>query len=195
MDDINNLAKRLSMLPGIGKKTATRLAYSILNWDDEKAFSLADAITQAKKNVKYCPICCNYTSEEVCPICKDETRDRSTICVVTEPRDVNAIEKTGYKGLYHVLGGVISPINGIGPDDIRLSELMSRLTGDLKEVILAVNLSVEGEATSSYIARLIKPFGIKVTRIARGIPTGADLEYADEATLTGAIEARRLIEL
>jgi len=191
---LSRLINELSKLPGIGGKTAQRLAFHILSVDDEQADALANAITEAKKEMKYCSVCGNLTDKDPCFICSDEKRDKSMICVVESPRDVVAMERMQeYKGLYHVLHGAISPMEGIGPEDINLKQLIKRLQGndDIKEIILATNPNIEGEATAMYIARLIKPSGIKVSRIAHGIPVGGDLEYTDEVTLLKAMEGRR----
>lgn len=190
---LNRLINELSKLPGIGGKTAQRLAFHILSMDDKDAQALADAINDAKKNMKYCSVCGNLTDEDPCSICNDESRDKSMICVVESPRDVIAMEKIKeYQGYYHVLHGAISPMDGIGPADINLQSLITRLQDtDVKELIIATNPTIEGEATAMYIARLIKPSGIKVSRIAHGIPVGGDLEYADEVTLLKAVEGRR----
>ena len=189
---LQNLIRELSKLPGIGGKTAQRLAFHILSMDDREANSLADAITRAKTQMRYCSVCGNLTDKDPCVICSDPTRDHSTICVVEQARDVAAMERMKeYKGLYHVLHGAISPMDGIGPEDIKLRELIIRLQqNDVQEVILATNPTIEGEATAMYTARLIKPAGIKVSRIAHGIPVGGDLEYADEITLSKAMEGR-----
>lgn len=188
---INQLVEALSMLPGIGSKTALRLAFHILNMPKEDANRLASAITQARENVRYCKQCFTLTDDELCPICKDEKRNHKVIMVVENTRDLAAYEKTGkYDGVYHVLHGAISPMLGIGPGDIRLKELMQRLQGDVDEVIIATNSSLEGETTAMYISKLIKPTGIKVTRIASGVPVGGDLEYIDEVTLLRALEGR-----
>lgn len=188
---VNQLIEELSRLPGIGAKSAQRLAFHIINMPKEQVQSLADAITTAKENVRYCSCCCNLTDQEICPICADESRDHKTIMVVEGPRDLAAYEKTGkYNGVYHVLHGAISPMLGIGPNDIRLKELMVRLRGDVNEVIVATNSSLEGETTAMYISKLIKPTGIKVTRIASGVPVGGDLEYIDEMTLLRALDGR-----
>ena len=188
---INQLVEALSMLPGIGSKTAQRLAFHILNMPKEDANRLATAITQARENVRYCKECFTLTDDELCPICKDEKRNHKVIMVVENTRDLAAYEKTGkYDGVYHVLHGAISPMLGIGPGDIRLKELMQRLQGDVDEVIIATNSSLEGETTAMYISKLIKPTGIKVTRIASGVPVGGDLEYIDEVTLLRALEGR-----
>ena len=188
---INQLVEALSMLPGIGSKTAQRLAFHILNMPKEDANRLASAITQARENVRYCKQCFTLTDDELCPICKDEKRNHKVIMVVENTRDLAAYEKTGkYDGVYHVLHGAISPMLGIGPGDIRLKELMQRLQGDVDEVIIATNSSLEGETSAMYISKLIKPTGIKVTRIASGVPVGGDLEYIDEVTLLRALEGR-----
>ncbi len=190
---LNRLINELSKLPGIGGKTAQRLAFHILSMDDRSALELADAISDAKKSMRYCSVCGNLTDTDPCAICADDTRDKSVICVVESPRDVVAMEKIReYHGYYHVLHGAISPMDGIGPDDINLKSLIVRLQDEaVKELIIATNPNIEGEATAMYIARLIKPSGIKVTRIAHGIPVGGDLEYADEVTLLKAMEGRR----
>ncbi|MDI6601857.1 recombination mediator RecR [Calorimonas adulescens] len=188
------LIEELSKLPGIGPKTAQRLAFYIIDMKDEDVESLSNAIKEAKWKIHYCPICFNITERDLCEICSDTSRDRSAICVVEDPRDVVAMEKTReYRGLYHVLHGTISPLDGVGPEDIRIKELLSRINEDIKEVILAVNPDVEGEATTMYIAKLLKPLGVKVTRIAHGIPMGGELEYADEVTLGSALNGRREI--
>jgi recombination protein RecR len=190
---LNKLIAELSKLPGIGGKTAQRLAFHILSLDEPEAKALADAITDAKASMRYCSVCGNLTDGDICSVCADTARDHSTICVVESPRDVSAMERVReYKGVYHVLNGAISPMDGIGPEDINLRSLIVRLQeNDVKEVILATNPNIEGEATAMYIARLIKPAGIKVTRIAHGLPVGGDLEYADEVTLSKAMEGRR----
>ena len=190
--EIAKLIEELSALPGIGAKSAQRLAFHILNMPQDHVDALASAIVSAKKNVKYCKCCFNLTDQEICPICSDTSRDHKTIMVVENTRDLAAYEKTGkYDGVYHVLHGAISPMLGIGPDDIRLRELMQRLQkDDIKEVIIATNSSLEGETTAMYISKLIKPTGIKVTRIASGVPVGGDLEYIDEVTLLRALEGR-----
>lgn len=197
MEYIAPLAKLIdsfASLPGIGKKSAARLAFYVLNMNDNDAFEIAESIVQAKKNIKYCPICKNLTDVQPCAICSSARRDKSIICVVESPKDVLAIEKTNeFKGLYHVLHGVISPIDGIGPEDIYIKDLLTRITPDVKEVIVATNLTIEGEATALYISRLLSPMRIKVSRIANGIPVGGDLEYTDEITLSRALEARREI--
>ncbi len=187
------LVNELSKLPGIGNKTAQRLAFHILSLDDKEAEQLAQSILTAKKEMRYCSVCGNLTDKDPCAICSDPARDASTICVVESPRDVMAMERIReYQGLYHVLHGAISPMDGIGPEDINLMSLIKRLQeNDVKELIIATNPNIEGEATAMYIARLIKPSGIKVSRIAHGIPVGGDLEYADEVTLLKAMEGRR----
>ncbi|MDI6605491.1 recombination protein RecR [Aceticella autotrophica] len=190
---ITKLIEELSRLPGIGSKTAQRLAFFIINMPQSDVISLAKSIIEAKENLKYCRICYNFTDSDICNICRDKTRDPSLICVVSDPKDVAAMEKTReYHGLYHVLHGVISPMDGIGPEDIKIKELLERLKkNEIKEVILATNLDIEGEATAMYIAKLIKPLGVKVTRIAYGVPVGGDLEYTDAVTLSRALEGRR----
>ena len=188
---ISNLIEQLSSLPGIGTKTAQRLAFYIVSQPEDKAKHLAESILEARKNVRYCKECCTLTDAEKCPICSNPRRDKHTMMVVETPRDLAAYEKTGkYEGVYHVLHGAISPMLGIGPDDIRLKELMTRLAGDVNEVIIATNSSLEGETTAMYISKLIKPTGIKVTRIASGVPVGGDLENIDEVTLLRALEGR-----
>jgi recombination protein RecR len=189
------LIDELEKLPGIGHKTAQRLAFHIIGSDVEKVRELANAIVEAKKNIRYCSVCFDFTQDDPCDICRSTTRDRTMICVVQSPRDITAMEKTHeYRGLYHVLHGAISPMNDIGPDEIRIRELLIRLRdNDIKEVILATNPTIEGEATAMYIAKLIKPAGIQTTRIAHGIPVGGDLEFADEVTLAKALEGRRAI--
>jgi recombination protein RecR len=189
--EIAKLIEEFSALPGIGAKSAQRLAFYVINMPQEQVESLATAIVEAKKNVRYCKCCYTLTDQEVCPICRDSARDHKTIMVVENPRDLVAYEKTGkYEGVYHVLHGAISPMLGIGPNDIKLKELMRRLEGDVDEVIVATNSSLEGETTAMYISKLIKPTGIRVTRIASGVPVGGDLEYIDEVTLLRALEGR-----
>jgi len=190
---IARLIEELTKLPGIGPKTAQRLAFWLLKASNEDARQLAQAIVDAKQKVTYCSVCYNLTDEDPCAICQAPLRDQSMICVVEDPRDLVAMERTrDFKGLYHVLQGAISPMEGVGPDELRIRELLSRLQdGRVKEVIIATNSSVEGEATAMYLARLIKPYGILVTRIAHGLPVGGDLEYADEVTLSRALEGRR----
>ena len=190
---LERLSEQFARLPGIGSKTAQRLAFQVLSMPQEQAQEFADAILDAKRSIHTCPVCQNLTDEEMCPICADETRDHSTICVVAEPRDVIAMERSReYTGVYHVLHGVISPLNHVGPDDIRIRELLARLQdGSVKEVIMATNPDTEGEATAMYLSRLLRPIGVKVTRLAYGIPVGSQLEYADEVTLLRALEGRR----
>ncbi len=188
------LIDEFARLPGIGRKSAARLAFYVLHMSEQEAKNFASAIVTAKQSIKHCSICKNLTDCDPCRICSDTRRDRSVICVVENPKDVIAIEKTReYKGLYHVLHGAISPIDNIGPDDIYIKELLSRITPDVKEVIAATNLTVEGEATAIYISRLLSPLGVRVTRIANGIPVGGDLEYADELTLSRALDGRHEI--
>ena len=188
---ITTLIEELSKLPGVGSKSAQRLAFHIINMPQEQVASLAGAITQAKANIRYCKEFYSLTDQELCPICSSDKRDDKTIMVVENTRDLAAYEKTGkYEGVYHVLHGAISPMLGIGPNDIRLKELMQRLQGDIKEVIIATNSSLEGETTAMYISKLIKPTGIRVSRIASGVPVGGDLEYIDEVTLLRALEGR-----
>ena len=190
-NEISKLIEELSSLPGIGAKTAQRLAFHIINMPEERVESLSSAISCAKKNVRYCKCCYTLTDKEVCPICSDTARDHKTIMVVENARDLVAYEKTGkFEGVYHVLHGAISPMLGIGPNDIKLKELMVRLEGDVEEVIVATNSSLEGETTAMYISKLIKPTGIRVTRIASGVPVGGDLEYIDEVTLLRALQGR-----
>ena len=191
---LGKLINELSKLPGVGGNTAQRLAFHILSLTDSEAESIAEAIVDAKRNMKYCSVCGNLTDNDPCSVCSDEARDRSVICVVESPKDVFAMERIReYKGLYHVLHGAISPMDGIGPEDINLKSLIVRLqeNADVQEIILATNPNIEGEATAMYIARLLKPTGIKISRIAHGIPVGGDLEYADEITLLKAVEGRR----
>lgn len=188
---ISNLIEELSALPGVGAKTAQRLAFHIINMPKEQVKRLADSMVYAKENIHYCKSCYTLTDKELCPICASEKRDHTTIMVVENTRDLAAYEKTGkYTGVYHVLHGAISPMLGIGPADIRLKELMERLKGDISEVIIATNSSLEGETTAMYISKLIKPVGIKVSKIASGVPVGGDLEYIDEVTLLRALEGR-----
>ncbi|WMC94202.1 recombination mediator RecR [Kineothrix sp. MB12-C1] len=188
---INKLIDELSGLPGIGSKSAQRLAFHLINMPKERVQRLANTIIEAKENVRYCQSCFTLTDKDLCPVCANVKRDHSTIMVVENTRDLAAYEKTGkFMGVYHVLHGAISPMLGIGPGDIKLKELMSRLEGDVDEVIIATNSSLEGETTAMYISKLIKPAGIKVTRIASGVPVGGDLEYIDEVTLLRALEGR-----
>ena len=186
------LAEQFAKLPGIGMKTAQRLAYFVMGMSDEDAQAFADAIINAHSTVKECSICCNLTDSCVCPICSDDMRDPSTICVVETPKDITAFERTNeYKGVYHVLHGLISPLDGVTPEQIRIKELLDRIKkGGVKEVIMATNPTVEGEATAMYISKLLKPLGIKVTRLAFGLPIGGTLEFADEVTLFKALENR-----
>jgi recombination protein RecR len=190
---IQKLLDEFERLPGIGPKSAQRIVYYLLNTPLADANRLAQAICEVKEQVHFCPVCFNYATEDVCSLCADAKRDRSTICVVSEPRDIAAIERTGeFCGLYHVLGGAISPLDGIGPDELTIADLLRRLGDDrIVEIILATNPNVEGETTAVYLARLIKPLGIRVTRLASGLPVGGDLEFADELTLGRAIESRR----
>jgi recombination protein RecR len=188
---ITRLIEELSKLPGIGSKSAQRLAFHIINMPEEQVTGLASSMTEAKRNVHYCKECFTLTDQERCPICKSEKRNHKVIMVVEDTRDLAAYEKTGkFEGVYHVLHGAISPMLGIGPGDIKLKELMQRLQGDVEEVIIATNSSLEGETTAMYISKLIKPTGIRVTRIASGVPVGGDLEYIDEVTLLRALEGR-----
>jgi len=189
------LVGALEKLPGIGPKSAQRIAFHILRESDEEARALAEAITEVKDKITQCKICYNFSDQEICDICASDKRDKATICVVAEPRDVIAMEKTNeYKGMYHVLQGVISPMDGIGPDMLRIRELQQRVTSNpVKEVILATNPTVEGDTTAMYLAAILKPLGLKVTRIAHGMPVGGDLDYADQATLIRALEWRREI--
>ncbi len=191
-ESLENLIEELTKFPGIGRKTAQRLALYILKQPKEEVEKLVKAIIDVKEKIKYCSICYNITESDPCPICSSPKRDKSIICVVEEPMDVLAIEKTNeYNGVYHVLGGILNPLEGVGPEDLKIKELINRISsGGINEVIIALNPSVEGETTSVYIANLIKPFGVKVTRIARGLPIGTALEYADTATIARAIENR-----
>ncbi|MBQ3552194.1 MAG: recombination protein RecR [Clostridia bacterium] len=193
VEPIKTLAMRLSGFPGIGMKTALRLAYHVLEMSEESARGLAEAIINAKEKIHLCKRCGAYTDSELCSVCSDKTRDHSLVCVVAEPKDVLSMERMReYKGVYHVLGGTISPIDGVGPNDLRIKELSQRVDDEhILEVVIATNPDVEGEATSSYIVRLLKPKGIRITRIAHGIPMGGNLEYIDEMTLYKAIEGRR----
>lgn len=195
--DIAPLAKLIEQferMPGVGKKSAQRMAFYVLNLPDQKAEEFADAITQAHKKIRKCSVCCNLADCEKCSICASETRDKGVICVVEDPRDVIAIERTReYKGTYHVLHGAISPMNGVGPDQLTIKELLKRIDDSVREIILATNPTIEGEATAMYISKLLKPLGVTVSRLAYGVPVGADLEYADEVTLSRAIEGRRIL--
>ncbi len=194
-EPIAKLIDAFSRLPGIGPKTAARLAFYVLRMEENDVMDFAKALVSVKRNLLYCSICCNITDSDPCRICQDKHRDRTAICVVQEPKDLIAMERTKeFQGMYHVLHGAISPVEGIGPDDIRISELLNRLTDEtVQELIIATNPNIEGEATAMYLSRLVKPFGIRVTRIAHGLPVGGDLEYADEVTLSKALEGRREI--
>ena len=192
---VERLVAEFGKLPGIGRKTAQRLTFYLMKMDRDRAKDLADAIVAMKEQVRYCSICFNMTDQDPCPICSDPKRERAIICVVEEPSDVLALERTGaFSGLYHVLGGALSPLDGIGPDDLRIRELLHRIRDGVQEVILASNPSVEGEATALYLVKLIKPLGVKVSQMARGLPMGGDLEWADALTLTRALEGRRELE-
>ncbi len=190
---LEKLVEQFEKMPGIGAKTAQRLAYFVLNLPKSQAEEFANAIMDAHTKIKYCKVCCNLTDQELCPVCRNVARDNSVICVVETPRDASALENTHeYKGVYHVLHGAISPLNDVGPDQLSIKELLARVGSDspVKEVIMATNATVEGDATAMYLSRLLKPMGIKVTRLAYGIPVGGDLEYADENTLARALEGR-----
>lgn len=190
-ETLQQLIEEFAKLPGIGRKTAQRLALFVLKQPREDAVRMAKALVNVKDRIRYCSVCSNITEQDPCSICSSPKRDRALICVVEEPNDVLALEKTNeFRGLYHVLGGALSPLDGIGPDELKVKELLGRVTGGVSEVILAMNPNVEGEATTIYLSRLLKPLGVKVTRIARGLPVGGDLEFADEATLTRALEGR-----
>ena len=193
LEPIAKMVAQLSRLPGVGTKSAQRLAYHIISMPLEDVRELATAIYSGRKSIRYCSVCGNYSTDELCDICRDERRHNGQICVVRDPRDVAAIERMrDFQGLYHVLHGALSPMDGVGPDDIRIRELLSRLAeGEIQEVVLATNPDVEGEATAAYISRLIKPMGVKVTRIAHGVPVGGELEYTDEVTLSRAFQGRR----
>ena len=192
---LQKLLDELERLPGIGPKSAQRIAYWMLNTDKSMVVRLAEAIVEVKDSVRFCSRCFNYAEDDLCEICASDKRDRGAICVVADPRDIPPIERTGaFRGVYHVLGGELAPMDGIGPDDLHIAELLKRLAdSDIREVILATNPNVEGETTAAYLARLIKPLGITVTRLASGLPVGGDLEFADEVTLGRAIEARRAL--
>lgn len=194
-EPIDRLINEFSKLPGIGRKTAQRLAFHVINMNTSDVESLSKALVDVKKEIKYCKICCNISDSEICTICNNLHRDESILCVVEDPRDVAAMERTkDYNGKYHVLNGVISPMDGIGPDMLNIKELLSRLSdGVVQELIMATNPTIEGEATAMYISRLVKPMGIKVTRIAHGLPVGGDIEYADDVTISKALEGRREI--
>lgn len=192
IESLEKLSEQFARLEGVGRKSAMRMAFSVLDMSVEDATLFASAILEAKEKIHLCPICQNITDKDICPVCADETRDKGTVCIVSDPRAVISMEKVReYKGVYHVLHGVLSPMNGITPDKLKIKELLSRINeGDIKEVIIATNPTVEGEATAMYIAKLLKPLGITVSRLAYGIPMGADLEYADEVTLYRAISGR-----
>ena len=190
-DSLNQLIEEFAQLPGIGRKSAQRLALYILKLSKEEVTGMAQALINVKEKIRYCSNCWNFTEDDPCGICANPKREGSVICVVEEPNDVIAIEKTNeFRGLYHVLGGALSPLDGIGPEDLKVRELLARITGGVKEIILAMNPDIEGEATTIYLTRLLKPLGVTVTRLARGIPIGGDLEFADEATLSRALEGR-----
>ena len=193
IESLQKLAEQFGRLEGVGRKNAMKMAFSVLDMTDEEAEEFAKAIIEAKERIHLCPVCQNITDRDICPICQDPQRDRKTVCVVSDPRVVISMEKVReFKGLYHVLHGVISPMNGITPEKLKIKELLTRLgEGEIEEVIVATNPTVEGEATAMYLSRLLKPMGIKVTRLAYGVPMGSDLEYADEITLFRAIEGRR----
>lgn len=189
---LEELVEKFESLPGIGHKSAQRLAYHVLDLSKAEAESFARAIVEAHEKIHYCSVCCNLTDGDLCPVCRNDMRDKSTICVVEEPKDVFALERAGeYAAQYHVLHGAISPLSGIGPDQLKIKELLTRIDGSVQEVIMATNPTVEGEATAMYLSRLLKPLGVKVTRLAYGIPVGGDLEYADEVTLQRAMEGRQ----
>lgn len=192
---LSKLVEQFERLPGIGHKTAQRLAYYVLKLPNEEARDFSSAILDAHDKIRYCKVCCNLTDQELCPVCRDNNRDKSIICVVEDPRDVMALERTNeFNAGYHVLHGVISPLGGVGPEQLCIKELLNRVSSSsVKEIIMATNPTVEGEATAMYISRLLKPLGVKVTRLAYGIPVGGDLEYADEVTLTRALEGRNEI--
>lgn len=194
-EPIDRLINEFSKLPGVGRKTAQRLAFHVINMNKEDVLGLSKALYDVKNDIRYCKVCCNISDSDLCSICSNSHRDSSTICVVEDPRDVAAMERTkDYNGLYHVLNGVISPVDGIGPEMLNIKELISRLGGgDIGEIIMATNPTIEGEATAMYISRLVKPMGIKVTRIAHGLPVGGDIEYADDVTISKALEGRREI--
>ncbi len=190
IEPIGRLINEFSKLPGVGKKTAQRYAYKIINMSEQEAKEFAESVLYCKQKVRYCSVCGNFTEDDICEICR--RREKSVICVVKEPRDVIALEKLHeFKGVYHVLHGVINPMEGIGPNDIRIKELLSRIDGSVTEVLMATNPDVEGEATAMYIARLLKPMGVNVTRLAHGIPIGGELEYTDEVTLSRALSERK----
>ena len=194
-EPIDRLINEFSKLPGVGRKTAQRLAFHVINMSENDVMGLSKALIDVKQEIKYCSVCCNISDSDICPICSNNHRDSSTICVVEDPRDVAAMERTkDFNGKYHVLNGVISPLDGVGPEMLNIKELIGRLgDGIVKEIIMATNPTIEGEATAMYISRLVKPMGIKVTRIAHGLPVGGDLEYADDVTISKALEGRREI--
>lgn len=193
IESLRLLAEQFARLEGVGKKTAMRMAFSVLELEDEDANAFAQAILDAKTKIHLCPVCQNLTDRELCPICADPQRDRSLVCVVTDPRAVISLEKVReFRGTYHVLHGLISPMNGVGPDQLKIKELLARVSeGEIDEVIVATDPTVEGEATALYLSKLLRPLGVKVTRLAYGVPVGADLEYADAVTLFRALEGRR----
>lgn len=194
---VQDLIDELGQLPGVGPKSAQRIAFHVLAADPADVLRLSEALTEVKRRVRFCAVCGNIAEEERCRICRDPRRDQSVVCVVEEPKDVVAIERTReFRGRYHVLGGAISPIDGVGPDDLRIRELMTRLASDeITEIIIATDPNLEGEATCAYLARLLRPMGLRVTRLASGLPIGGDLEYADEVTLGRAFEGRRLLDV
>ena len=193
IESLQKLAEQFGRLEGVGRKSAMRMAFSVLEWSEEEVAEFAQAAIDAKQKIHLCPVCQNLTDQEICPICADESRDRSVICVVSDAKTVPAMEKVReYRGVYHVLHGLISPMNGVTPDHLKIRELLERVgEGEVREVIVATNPTVEGEATAMYLSKLLKPFGVTVTRLAYGVPVGADLEYADEVTLFRALEGRR----
>ena len=190
---VTRLIEEFAKLPGIGGKSAQRMAFHVLSLPTERAESLADAIISARRNSMYCSVCCNLTDHDPCSLCENEDREKATLMVVEDPRDMAAYEKTReFKGLYHILHGTISPLNGVGPDELKIKELLKRIeSNEIEEIIIATNPNIEGEATAMYLSRLLKPIGMKVTRIAHGVPVGGDLEYVDEVTLSRALEGRR----
>lgn len=191
---LSRLIEQFERMPGVGRKSAQRMAFYILNMPDAQIKELCGALSQAHEKIHQCSVCCNLTELEVCSVCSNASRDKATICVVEDVRDVFAIERTReYDGLYHVLHGAISPMNGIGPEQLTIKKLIARMNGEVSEVIMATNPTVEGEATAMYVSKLLKPLGVQVSRLAYGVPVGADLEYADEVTLTRAIEGRRML--
>ena len=192
---LQRLIEQFRKLPGVGSKSAVRMAFSVLNLPKEEIEAFSDALLAVRDGIHFCKICCNFTEGDICEICSDENRQRNLVCVVENPRDVMAVERVrAYRGLYHVLGGVLSPMNGIGPEQLHIHELLTRIgEGEIEEVIVATNPSVEGEATAMYLARLLSPMGVKVSRLAYGIPVGGELEYADEITLRHAIEGRNTL--